>query len=477
MKKLYQLTLLVSVLFAISNTAFSANELFRSSATGNWNANSTWEMSTNGGGTWFAATSTPTDASGSITVRNPNTVTVTVSVTANQLTVVGSATLSVNAGIILTITDGSGEDLVVNNGGTVSGLGTVQSQGATTTFNIQTGANFTTALKINTGTNTSYSSPSPFIAVYKGTITVDAGATLSALGGGYGIQSLGNITVNGTLSANNSTFSMRGSIFTNNGVVNPTNLNFDSTTSLAGTGTYTPANINITGSGNVSLSNNLTFSPTSTFNVNSGGILNCNTRVFTFNSGSFTSFSGSTIVASGTFQTQSNVNVIVKSGSNFNATLRVNSGITTTYDDGSPYVASLKGAIITDAGATLSILAGGYGLQASSAIVNSGTISIGTGSSFRLIGSILLTNNGSITGQNFAMDSLVSISGSGTYTCTTISIGSSGNVTLLNGVTFSPGTFTINSGGTLIPSSETFTFTSGTVVLNSGATVQGSGSL
>jgi len=477
MKKLFQLILLISVIIAISNTAFSANEFFRSLATGNWNANATWEMSTNGGGTWFAATSTPTDTSGSITVRNPNTVTVTVSVTANQLTVVGSATLSVNTGIILTITDGSGEDLVVNNGGTVSGLGTVQSQGATSIFNIQSGANFTATLKINTGTNSSYSSAGPFIAIYKGTITVDAGATLTTIANGYTLQSLGNITVNGTLSANNSTFSMRGSTFTNNGVVNPTNLNFDTTTSLIGTGTYTPANIDITGSGNVSLSNNLTLSPTSTFNVNSGGILNCNTRVLTFNSGSFTSFSGSTIVASGTFQTQSNVNVIVRDGSNFNATLRINSGITTIYDNGGPFVASLKGAIITDAGATLTVLAGGYTLQANSTISNSGTISIGTGSTFRLGGSILLTNNGSITGQSFAMDSIVSIAGSGTYTCTSISIGSSGNVTLLNAVSFSPGTFTINSGGVLVPSSETYTFTSGTVVLVSGATVQGSGSL
>ncbi|MBK6505123.1 MAG: hypothetical protein IPG02_05530 [Ignavibacteria bacterium] len=44
-------------------------------------------MSTNGGGVWFAATSTPHDTSGAIAIRVPNNVTVSANVTANQLTI------------------------------------------------------------------------------------------------------------------------------------------------------------------------------------------------------------------------------------------------------------------------------------------------------------------------------------------------------------------------------------------------------
>ena len=73
------LSVLLLIFCVSGNLAFAANELFRSIANGNWNSTSTWEMSTNGGGSWFAATSVPYDTSGATTVRSPNTVTVTVS--------------------------------------------------------------------------------------------------------------------------------------------------------------------------------------------------------------------------------------------------------------------------------------------------------------------------------------------------------------------------------------------------------------
>ena len=88
MKKLIlKIAMLIAVTFLLNGSAYSANEYFRSVSSGNWNSNSTWQMSTNGGGTWFAATSTPTDTSGPITIQSPNTVTVSVNVNADQLTV------------------------------------------------------------------------------------------------------------------------------------------------------------------------------------------------------------------------------------------------------------------------------------------------------------------------------------------------------------------------------------------------------
>src|SRR6185295_14371244 len=58
---------------------------YRSKATGNWNSTSTWEKY-NGSG-WVAATATPTNADGAITIRSGHTVTVTASVTTDQVTV------------------------------------------------------------------------------------------------------------------------------------------------------------------------------------------------------------------------------------------------------------------------------------------------------------------------------------------------------------------------------------------------------
>ena len=52
MKKLqlqFVFCLLISLL--ITGNAFSANEFFRSITSGNWNAISTWQMSTNSGST------------------------------------------------------------------------------------------------------------------------------------------------------------------------------------------------------------------------------------------------------------------------------------------------------------------------------------------------------------------------------------------------------------------------------------------
>jgi hypothetical protein len=108
---------------------FSASSLkFRSAASGNWNANSTWEMSADGT-TWVAATSTPTSASDTITVRGPHTVSVTAGVDADQLTVEAGGALGVNSGATFTVADGTGTDLTVN--GSVSYGGTLVNNGLT----------------------------------------------------------------------------------------------------------------------------------------------------------------------------------------------------------------------------------------------------------------------------------------------------------------------------------------------------------
>ncbi|MFM2082515.1 MAG: hypothetical protein RL380_1206, partial [Verrucomicrobiota bacterium] len=116
------------------NVIANTTTAFRSAATGNWNATTTWELSVDNGSTWVAATLTPTSANNTnITIFSPHTVTVTANVSADQLTVQSGATNVVNSGITFTIVDGSGTDMsvggVVKNAGTVATTGTVEFTG------------------------------------------------------------------------------------------------------------------------------------------------------------------------------------------------------------------------------------------------------------------------------------------------------------------------------------------------------------
>ena len=102
----------------------NASTLFRSAATGNWNANATWECSDDGS-VWQAATTTPTSSHGAITIRNGHTVTVSAIVTVDQVTVESGGQVTIASTITWTLADGTGTDLTVN--------GTVLNQGGTWT--------------------------------------------------------------------------------------------------------------------------------------------------------------------------------------------------------------------------------------------------------------------------------------------------------------------------------------------------------
>lgn len=97
---------------------------YRSKATGNWNATSTWEYYN--GASWVAAASTPTSSDGIITIQNGHTVTVTASVTVDQLTLDAGGALTIFSGKNLTIAAGTGNDLTVNGDLTISGTLTNQ---------------------------------------------------------------------------------------------------------------------------------------------------------------------------------------------------------------------------------------------------------------------------------------------------------------------------------------------------------------
>ena len=223
-----------AIFFLAPNFIFSANEYFRSNSSGDWNSTSTWEMSLDNF-TWLPATSTPSDTSGPITVRNPDVVTVTADVTANQLSVEASAVLTINNGIVLTYNSGTFD---LYPGGTVSNSGTFKTENTVTLY-LRNGSSFNAPLVVSNGITTAVDFALPFIARLYGPVTVDSGATLSVQGGGYTLNFYDDLTNNGSLTGSGSTMRFFGPVFTNNGNVSPTNFFFETGAhTLQGTGDW-----------------------------------------------------------------------------------------------------------------------------------------------------------------------------------------------------------------------------------------------
>jgi hypothetical protein len=110
-----------------SAPAFSATlGDFRTKASGNWNQISTWQYYN--GTTWVNAAYTPTYTDDDIDIVGGHTVIVTAPVTIDQTGVAG--VLIVNAGITLTINDGSSTDLTMS--GTVNIYGILVNKGSIT---------------------------------------------------------------------------------------------------------------------------------------------------------------------------------------------------------------------------------------------------------------------------------------------------------------------------------------------------------
>ena len=460
-------------------TSFSANEQFRSVASGNWNSTLTWEMSTNGGGSWFAATSTPHDTSGATRLRSPNVVTVTANITSNQLTLDSNATLVINSGVILTIIAGTGDDMTVLKGSIVNGPGTVRTQG-TIELNLRAGSAFNAPLNVNTGTTFAWDGSSPYDGSLFGDVTIDAGATLNG-GTVSGLSLLigGNITNNGNLTATSTGAAMfiTGPSFINNGTSSATNIYLNGATSLSGSGTFSSINTYINNT--VTLAGNVTYSPTSGIRIQIGGTLNPNGNTFTLASGTLQVETGGTVTASGTVRTQNAVTINVQTGSAFGAALNVNTGTAITHNTVASSPASFLGAVTIDAGATLNGgNTSGRTTQLFGNVTNNGVLTTGSvGGTVRIKGASF-SNSGSVTAASFYFDTTTSVSGTGTYTSSSMYVSLNGNVTCQNEITYSPTSqLVIVTGGVLNPNGNIVTFSSGTLVLQNAATISSPGTL
>jgi hypothetical protein len=204
---------LLSALFVFPQKAEAAlcganSNMYRSAASGNWAANATWEVSTDGGTNWGAAGCWPSSSNGTIQIRNGHTVTVTAGITVDQVTIDAGGQVTVNSGQTWTINDGTANpDLTVN--GTIVNSGTMGDAGDA-------------QLAFNSGSvyrHAQNGGAIPSTAAY-GTVTWNAASTVEVTGvtnappSGLG-QSFGNFTWNCT--GQSSSESLAGDLDTING--------------------------------------------------------------------------------------------------------------------------------------------------------------------------------------------------------------------------------------------------------------------
>lgn len=116
------------------NTQSLNTDYYRSKATGDWNAISTWQSSSDNTN-WIDASQSPALSSPGITVLNGHTVSLSSNLTIDDLSINAGGTLSVSAGTTLTLNDGTAaNDVIVNGNLKNSGMVTL-SAGATVQMN------------------------------------------------------------------------------------------------------------------------------------------------------------------------------------------------------------------------------------------------------------------------------------------------------------------------------------------------------
>lgn len=479
------ITFLMFILLIIPQLTDAAGEMWRSRVSGSWTTPSTWEFSTNGGGTWITATSTFPDVTGStVTIQTGHAITVSPSTPLgiDQFTINGGASLTLGTGSELKVNDGSGDDLTLF--GTINGPGIMRTTGFPT-FVIRNGSAFNAWMYCDSGNVNIRNDDAGNTSDLYGRVYIAGGKTFAVQNGGYTVRVRDNLTNFGTITgAAGATFRMLGGLFTSEGTVQIDNFYFDDTTGIAGLNqVWRPANAFISGGAMLTALDTISFKPTavSNFSVNSGGVLNLNSRTVTFDGTSsgifFTLFGGGTVTG-GLFRTKGNITMRVKNGSAFNSPFRVYNGITTIYNDDAGNSSDLFGNTTVDAGAVLAVNNGGYTVRLFGNLVNSGTISGTSGASFRLRGSTF-NCTGTVAVENFHFDTTTSFSGTPqSWRPANTYINTSGNVTVAENISFiSNAAVSYNIGGMLNLSSNTLTVeaavSSALFSLNGGGTVTG----
>jgi hypothetical protein len=114
MKKIYQSCVFFCALFAHFHLQAQSTDDYQTNGNVNFAASTNWQRYN--GTNWVAATAAPSNTNGVITIRNGHTATVGATKTLDQV-VVQSGGILTHTGGTFTIANGTGDDIVVENGG------------------------------------------------------------------------------------------------------------------------------------------------------------------------------------------------------------------------------------------------------------------------------------------------------------------------------------------------------------------------
>lgn len=250
---------------------------YRTVGSGNWNNTAIWERYD--GAIWITpAPSTPSSLDGAITIQNGHTVTVTASVTIDQVTVDAGGTLTNNqSGANLTINDGTGTDLLVNgtyNLGSATVANTLATAGGAPavqvngTMNWRNGTMNVATTIGGAGTLNLSENFNKFInttLTINGTMNWQTGATAGGFSTTIGSSVVNNGIINEQFSSDRGVAAgdSQPATFINNGTINKTTtfilrffnfITFTNTGTIKGLGTYrcdaAPSNSGIIAPGN-----------------------------------------------------------------------------------------------------------------------------------------------------------------------------------------------------------------------------------
>ncbi|MFL5763705.1 MAG: T9SS type A sorting domain-containing protein [Bacteroidia bacterium] len=433
--------ILLGVFLITSGTHCFAQNVgdFKSNASGNYNAGATWLKCVTAG-TWVGATATaPTGVAatdGAITIMAGHTVTVNVSVSADEMTVSNTAILSIPTAVTLTIANGTGTDLTINSGGIVrsfAGTGTLSiSAGASVANDGTLTQTVSTAIISNSGTITN-----------TGTFSLAVGGTANVkflAGSFYKHSYVSTVAAAGTIPTAtwNATSTCEILCCGNSGSA-PSGLG-QAFGHFTWNNTTQPVDVNLLGALSVATTGDFTMNSTNGFSLN----------WITTNAGSNGSIGGNFIMNNG--------NITILKVASINKGCTINVGLNYTQTGGTITLANCSG------------LVGG-------ANVTNGTLSVSGTST--ISGGTMYLNTGTWTSANgngiFQSTGLVTLSGAGTiYGCSSSAVSGSGvggTITANNGLT-------VNAGGTLNLNNSTTTGSGGTTTLSvSGALLTLSGGI
>lgn len=322
--------------------------LYRSAATGNWAANATWEVSTDGGTNWNAAGCWPSSLNGAISIRNMHTVTVGAAITVDEVTINTGGTIFVASGQTLTVASSGSTDLDIfgtltinqtgadgivsvagimrlNTGGTITAnTNDITFQAGSRYVHNQNGGtiqaetwNAASTVEVTGVTNTApgglgqtfgnftwnNAGQSASVSLAGGLTTVNGDLTLVSTGGGASEVQLVNtsgadltLTIGGSLNIQGGNLDLFNSADGNDMTVNIGGVFNQTGGSLTSGNTTSASVINFTGASGQFTQSGGTFTTTNiNFNVNNGAILLLNNNLSVATGRTFSVLNGGTL--------------------------------------------------------------------------------------------------------------------------------------------------------------------------------------